>query len=664
MLTSDSVSSPKKTAALIAMSMFLFGGCAVVGTASHADRYAMSDEVLALPTSASTSPKGGQPGPHWSTGRLNLPAEVLSRRGLINANRSSTGGYDFIGALKKFAGHNRAHFHLQSESDFPDVTVDSVRNVIPGGVTDDGSKPILRLVEAQVHYKGIPVLEGSFLAIFADATLHGIRGEILPRLTLSQRFDSIDLSSLLAKERIDRILRGRLGRSTVSVETISPPKKLVLDFSAKRAAYVAWHEGTRYKIDALTGEIYSEQSFQMVPGWETYDFATLTALSAAEYGPVGLSKPPAEIASKLADYGGALLDRKITDWLQLMTGNVPRTCQFRLTYGAGDGTESIFPFPTIHPGDTFSETVMSEAGCYSQPFVMRPAEGDNAVTLRPLAYQNVYFYGMSAARNALWDRNTSLYAWFSPRYDYRLHIKVIPPDAEGKIGCGNTVACYVFGTHTIRIIDDSLRSRSLLHEYGHYVHHTYLPENYFQNSCLTHGLTEGIADALRQSLRWDIKSNIASDSLFLNCDEFLTSTPTRDIIKNAISAETECIGNIYVDGEAVPQILWAFLNDRVCNFDQALGASAPCQISRIIGDTRLGAAPIDQWGRESLTQALYYSGRWSSPDSPSSPYRFVNDMGYWFKVLSEVYGLILPDEWNRIRMVFMLHSVDIGPFQP
>ena len=652
MLTSNTVSNRQKAAALIAMSMFLVGGCTVNGTALRADRNTISDKVLTLPDSASASPKGGQSRPHWSTGRLKLPAEMLSRRGLINAQRSPDGGYDFLGALKKFAVHNKAQFQLQSESDFPEVTVDSIRTVIPAGIPDSGSRPILRMIECQIYYKDIPVLDGSFLAVFSDATLHGIRGEILPRMVLSQRFDSINFAALLRKEQVDRILRDRLVGPAAAVKIIFPPTKLVLDFSARRAAFIAWHEGTRYKIDALTGEIYSEQSFQMVPGWERYDFTTLTALSVDEYDPIGLWHNPAVIASKLADYEGSLLDRKVTDWVVLTTGRVPMACQFRLTYGAGDGTESIFPFPTVHPGDTFSETATKEAGCFSDSLVMRPAVGDNVESLRPLAYQNAYLYAMSAARNALWDLPTAIYAWFLPRNQYKLHIKVVAPGADEPL--------YRWSTHTIRITDNALHGRLVLHEYGHYVHDTYKPENYLQDSCLTRSVSEGVADALRESLRWVIRKNVASDVVFFED----AGTQTKDKIRKAISSESECSGNDYGDGAAISQILWAFLNDRVCNFDQAQGASAPCQINRILGDARLGAAPIDQWGRESLTQAMYYSGRWASADSPSSPYKFVNDMGYWFKVLSEVYGLIHQDEWDRIRMVFMLHGVNIGPFQP
>jgi hypothetical protein len=272
---------------------------------------------------------------------------------------------------------------------------------------------------------------------------------------------------------------------------------------------------------------------------------------------------------------------------------------------------------------------------------------------------------MSAARLALWHREVALYAFLAPRNAYRLHIKVLSPDADGHVGCGNTIFCYAYANHTVRIIDDALRSRSLLHEYGHYVHHTYLPEGYFsRQSCLTHGLTEGIADALRESFRWNIKSNSASDSLFLNSDEFLISTPTRDKVQPAIGMTMQCTGNVYVDGEAVSQILWSFLNNRVCVFDSLSGEAAPCQVRTLVTDARLAAAPIAQWGRESFTWAMQWAGFLGFLSGGASPFEFVSDMASWFRLLSDVYQLIQPDEWERIRMLFALHGVEIGDQSP
>jgi hypothetical protein len=661
--TADSRKNLKILEILMVVSVFIFGGCATIDKAQSVERLSFSDEVLILRESDSTSPEGNQSEPHWSRGRLGLPAEVFSLHGLVRADHGPGGAYNFLGALKKFAVHNGAQFHLQSETDFPDITVVSVRAVFPGGVPDDGSRPMLRLVEGQVHYKGILVLDGSFLATFADATLHSIRGELLPQSILAERFSSIDFSALLPKDQVSRILRDHLKKPAMSVAIIAPQMKMVLDFAAQRAAYIAWHDGTQYKIDARSGEVYSASMFDRVPGWAAYKDAQITALSFEQDAPTELGWPLDTITASLSDFSQSLVDRKVISWVKLMTGSVPKDCQFRLTYGAGEETESLFPFPTLHPGDTFSAIETRVAPCFSQPFIVRPAAEDTEpqATRRALAYQNAYLYTMSAARNALWNRLTSLYAWIAPRSAYKLHVKVITPDAEGRIGCGGSYACYVYSTHTIRIVDSILFGLLTLHEYGHYVHHTYLHQNYFQNSCLQNAVSEGVADAMRESLIFTLRSgDVPSDARFLD-QRF--STPTRGNVRAAIKAEGECTGNSYGDGRAISEILWAFINDRSCLFDEGLGSSAPCQPIRIIGDARSGEAPIEQWGREALTQSMLYSGQWASAEDPPSPFHFVQDMGHWFKVLSEVYGLIHPDEWERIRQVFLLHGVDIGPFQ-
>ncbi|MFX1476230.1 MAG: hypothetical protein ACFFCO_12245, partial [Promethearchaeota archaeon] len=415
--------------------------------------------------------------------------------------------------------------------------------------------------------------------------------------------------------------------------------------------------GVRYKIDAISGEIYAEESFNVVNGWETYDDAAFVALSLSEVHPAPADADPAVLNNKLSRFEGGLVDRKVTIWAILVwvirsifgslrivefIAKFAWRCKFRLTYGAGNSSESMFPFPTLHPGDT-TEFEIRSGFCGGSPFTKRSPP-------KSLAYQNYYYHAMTAARHALWDRPTSLYSWMPPRYEHRLHIKVYdsPPH-------------YVRGTKTIWITDVSIHRLLTLHEYGHYVHHTYAPPNYYQGSCLVRAVDEGVADAIRTSLDWVARQATPSADDFLNRG-FRTSTLGG--VAPAISTEAECTANPYGDGRAIGEILWAFLNNRYCTFDSSEGENAACQVAHIIDESKWTSAYIGQWGREALTHAMKFCGRFSTAASPPSPYKFIDEMGYWFKVLSEVYNLISADEWERIRQVFLIHGLDIGIYYP
>lgn len=625
---------------------------AALGAACQAGHQAASapgrtGRAADVPVAAATP--GPPPLSHWSGAGLAAPRPDSEGREL---------GLPALTALRRAAGRGAG---AVPAAEFPDLKVESVRLVSPSGPTEAQLSPPLRIVELRLMHLGLPVRGAVVVAYFAGDSLRGVRGRWIPRSSFAEAFRGVDASKAMDLERVWRLIGKPAEPAGIRRDGAAEPK-LVWDLDRRRLLYVAWDEELRTEIDALSGEILVRTRFGPVPGWEPWDRATITGLSLAHRPPVELDWPLETVLGALEDFPNQLIDRRITGWLQLMSGWVPRDCEFRLSYGAGEGLESVFPFPSLYPGDSFERVETRAAACFAHPFTVRPAasDPDPVATRRALAYQNAYLHGMLSARHAAWNRAASVYTFLEARQRLTLHIKALPPEANQAPGCGS-YACYVAGTHTIRIVDDILFAGLLLHEYGHYVHHTYQPDSFPQASCLVRATQEGVADGARESLLGLLHGDAASDAWFLGG---AFPTARRGDVKLAIGAPEECSANAYGDGKAIGQILQALMNDRVCAFDSAPGDAAPCQVQRILGDARGGAEHVPRWGREAFTHAQMYTGTWSTAAAPASPHEFVESMAYWFRVLSEVYGLLQPAEWDRVRRLFLSHGVDPGPYQP
>jgi hypothetical protein len=617
-------------------------------------------------TSPSGTPAAAGPGATLPAqpGQLKLrpPVQPAERSARPSDLRVGEADLDAVGEIRRAAARPGVLPGAPIEANLPDMAVRSVRVIQPTGVPEDVSDRALRIVELQIMHRGLPVRGGALVAYFLDRSLSGLRGRIAPRSSHAEAFRGVDPARAIGEERARRVIFAGAEVPPGPPFVATGALELAWDLRQRRLVYVGWDEETRTVADALTGQVLSRTRFGPIPGWDPYDRATLTGLALAHPAPVELDWPLETILGALQDFPDSLVDRKVTGWLQLTSGWIPKDCSFRLSWGAGEGLESAFPFPSLYPGDTFDVVETRDAPCFANPFTQRPAATDPspAATRRSLAYQNNYLYGMMAARQVAWNGAAATYLFLEPRQRLALHIKALTP-VGGPYVCGSSYACYVEGTHTIRIVDDILFANLVFHEYGHYVHHTYRPASFPQASCLVRATQEGVADAMRSSLLALVHGDAPSDAGFLGPD---FSTATRAVVRPAIRLEEECSPNAYGDGSVIGQIMQALLNDRYCTFDESLGASAPCRVERILGDARAGGLRVPLWGRQALAHAMMYTGSWSTPEDPPSPYLFVDTMAYWFRVLSEVYEALQPAEWDRLRALFLMHGIDIGPFQP
>ncbi len=193
-------------------------------------------------------------------------------------------------------------------------------------------------------------------------------------------------------------------------------------------------------------------------------------------------------------------------------------------------------------------------------------------------------------------------------------------------------------------------SRTPMHEYGHYLHHSY---GLGSSSCDEKAVTEGLADALSISLEWARQNPTPGHSRFITGLGFARSYSlgaSQGVTTNGNFATMgmNCShhnDNKYAKGMAISQVLWKLLNNRFCDY-----RSGSCTYRNVIPD--MTYAQTAQVARQTLTITMDDTGG-------EAPIReFMTE--WWYNLY---YSVSWPSVWP-LRQIFLQHEVTLPRQNP
>ncbi len=396
----------------------------------------------------------------------------------------------FISHFQTFLRSNYTAFGLRSASDYLQLRVAGLHR-LPIVVHNENS-PTVTLVTLRQSHSGLPVLQGEIALTIVNGGLVSISGSIYSKGWLNQRLRGADASSAISRKQAVKLVKTRAAdepaaRTSTTRALPDPDAGMVLaiDPARGRVVYTGAVNSIRYVLDAHQGIFLYWEELSIPQTWGKFD----NGLIRAPQLPTNLSEAVAyhSPGDPTQLYTDALIDRKESE--------NSNTCWYRLSYGQGEDGEgrSEFPFPTLREFNS-TWSVNRERDCNVSPFVIDDFAfaTDPGIPNGNFRQNFHYYYLMHGARTALTE-DARMYAFIPPRRPLSPQVEMVTP-----LTCtSGAIACYKPGRQMITFNSRATDRRIIFHEYGHFVHHTYLEVGALPyGNCRERGLTEGIAQSI------------------------------------------------------------------------------------------------------------------------------------------------------------------------
>jgi hypothetical protein len=497
--------------------------------------------------------------------------------------------------------------------------------------------------------------DGTVTASFANGQLSSVSGTIHAKSTLERRFgDIIKKRRFRSGKEAESMAIKHLSQKLAKKPDVKVTSRLALDLYNDKLAYLIDANEYRVFIDAETGKPYHDETKRSEWWWKLWyneDKAKVRSFNL-----------PANRAyfvknGQKRDFEDGAVDRN--------RRFLPWRCHFRTSYGAAKGTTHLisrFPFPStyLYRSDGNHGVLVRTGSCWENNALTADSGADFWV-------QNTHYRISTAARYAARNWSMHLFADWTPEQAWPLHVELHYQDGTGGgayIPHGATQeSTIVLGRSDNPEFDAcGWLGRFLpIHEYSHYITHMYkfLPGG----TCQREAVKEGLADALAVSFA------AKHDPTFVTAETFKTPisgagarpwwlTPTAENQLRQISAPCT---NYYDSGLAIAQLVYKFLNNRICiSFDQT-GCVAQEMISTPSGCSvcHKGETPVQALGitREAVRDAMTYAMNVISPSDATvelvlkTMYRYIET--YYWNVIQA------PEDRQRVRLAFTQHGVDL-----
>ncbi|MFC1610637.1 hypothetical protein ACFL6C_06750 [Myxococcota bacterium] len=514
--------------------------------------------------------------------------------------------------------HWRA-FRLDSPSDVGELEVARVLRVSPPDteeLTSSARSIPTEIVRLRQFVDHIPLMDQGVVVTFINGDIRFVDGFLVPASHVRNMFGgNLDQPTVSPSTAMEVVVARcapvdvELHRMTGDVPTIDP----VLG----RFAYAFQCGDIVHLVDAVTADVYS--SFSTVLPWVKHPSgATVKSVAngstfSGHDDQQNAWLPNHEYEPSQSNFPGVLVD-------YINYGGY--WCPFRYAYGGG--TYSQPPFPSVSDG---WGTLWVWGDC-SDGY-----PGFDETSTPYFDYQTVYQRLNNAARHTIWQSNLKLWGWtdeVAPDYTEHYLYTYVYYSGNACLLDGDPVpGRFATGSPYNTICLDSGNYYYTpyyvpLHEYGHYIHHSY---GLWDNPCQINkecAVMEGVADTLAISFehfRYNplVGSDANIDTLFRNgpgkgpChdhDQCGWACPSLDGSGGFCRVEVTdgCtypneMYCAYQMGLAISQLMWKLLTNRMC-----ISADCPGSVPSIQKiepySYYLTNAGVAAAGREAFTLAM------------------------------------------------------------